>query len=1186
MEGTNPSLMRKYSFLLLSIVVVLIFFSGFYLYYVPENKKNVDKYAFLLLHDIQSNLQYKIDADAFLLANNTKRAFTKVGIDSLILDSLKPRINTLGAEIYGRDTKQIRGKTVQSDSARGKFYDIQEGKILYSIVNNGDSLKIGKPLDSSLANIISGHDNDFYEAYALLKINGANAVPVFTSDGFDLGAGIAIDSLLPGSNKAFYQGIADVHNGDFDYKLFYIPITLNNHGFVLCGVKNSSAYNVSLHEIQPGFIYPLVIVLLLLVIALPFIKLFMMGPAEKVKIWDFTGYCFSLFIGSMFITIIIIQVILLNDGDIRVKDRLQTLSGQVDSSFKKELTQCYTQLQQLDTLARKDLAAAYRSKQKNIRINISGSLIASLKKHRDIDSLYYNFDRVAWVDSNGMQIAKAELYKQQPIYTNVSQRKYFIDFYDHKSISLPGLKGGRFTFEPVLNWINGEYRIIIGMRSVCTPAFITTLSVNMYSFNRPVLPTGYGFCLIDGKGKVLANSGRGHNPDENFLAEVSNPVTLKDAMVGRQSQYINGIKLYGKDNGLFITPVEGLPYYLVTYYDKGYILPVNMRILLFSLLFCLASFASWLVIWMIVVWRNTIGLRFVFSPMDYLHWIIPRKNSAAFYFASFVFLLTYIAAILLITFLTNFYRPENNYSILVLLLFTPPNITCMLLIISAAFLHTGGQTSQAIKKYKGRNALAGLVFVNITGVLISNFSESVPVVVIIFQSFILLAGCCIYYYGKLYTPRLSAKREKYLVWYTFMVKTLIVCLSVIPTCLFTWYAHNQEILQEVKKEQLYMASSLNSRRSAVDKQMAGIDTSVLPTGIYNTLQFKRGVYSYNNDTLSVSRGPLPAPVKSSAIEKFYFEVADNFNTDYYDPQYLSNLQEGSSDSMWHWANADSGKLKFLYTLSEGTQLRQDGTVPLLTVTSTIPARYIYLQNPPRLFAVLILLTLIMIGLYKLIRGISLDIFLQKFVWRYNDNQVLNQPPPFFDAYCANEGVIQDSGKQSLREKIKSAIFYYVPGYNKKLMQEQERRTVLKAGAYEKYYAFVWSQCSDTEKYLLYNLAQTGFANYKNTTEVYHLLQQGVLVVKDQETRFFSKGFRAYILQAAATGQIQDIDKIMPKSSAWAAFKTPFMVLLFAVASFIFLTRQETWQKFSALVTGVGTSLPLLIGFFRNSGKTK
>jgi hypothetical protein len=525
----------------------------------------------------------------------------------------------------------------------------------------------------------------------------------------------------------------------------------------------------------------------------------------------------------------------------------------------------------------------------------------------------------------------------------------------------------------------------------------------------------------------------------------------------------------------------------------------------------------------------------------------------------------------------------------VLLLLTPANITCMLMLISGAFRHTAGLSHNAVKKRRALYALIGLTLVNVL-VLLITFTPQVPFTIILFQGIVLVIAFLVFSAGYKYTSKFKERSKNYLNWFAGMALTIIICLSVLPTCLFTWYAHNQEILQGVKREQLFLASSLDNRKNIIHR---GLDSlaAIAPASLYNTLQYARGIYCINDDTIKANRHSSRDSLKSPEIEKFYFDVADNFNIQYYDPQNLSYLGEGAADSLWWWQQPHKKHMAFYYTMKPDYKVKNaqgELAVEDTQIVSQLPQRYIFLGYTSKICLVITIAGLLLLGLYKLIKAIAKGVFMQKFITPLNIRQkpAGENTPPLFAAYSRGLGITDDNSKQNLLQRIKLSIFYYLPGHNKELMAERERRTILKAETFEKYYAFVWSKCSDKEKYLLRNFAVYGFINYKNTDEVYRLLQQGILLFKDEELRLFSKGFRVYILQLTDAGKLTEIEKPFSNQSAWAAFKTPFMVLLFAAAAFIFLTRQETWQKFSALITGVGTSLPLLIGFFKGNGKAK
>ena len=224
----------------------------------------------------------------------------------------------------------------------------------------------------------------------------------------DHGSEIPVDSLLPGSKNGFYQGISDTYLEGVEFKMFYVPVDLYDTHFIMCGFKDARDYQESLHEVSPGFIYPIVIILLLLLIIMPLIKLNIMGADERIKVWDFTGYFSSLFVGSMFITLIIIQVIMLEDGEYRMKNNLSSISGKISVSLQQELVKAYNLLEQVDNIHEDTNGYNKLSKwPKGLTVDLSNDLINWITKNQCKDSLYYNFDKIAWIDSAGEQIIKA-----------------------------------------------------------------------------------------------------------------------------------------------------------------------------------------------------------------------------------------------------------------------------------------------------------------------------------------------------------------------------------------------------------------------------------------------------------------------------------------------------------------------------------------------------------------------------------------------------------------------------------------------------------------------------------------------------------------------------------------------------------------------------------------------------------
>ena len=1112
-------MMRKFGFLFLSLIVIAIFFGGFFLYFVPANKAAQDKYAFLILQNIQSNLHSKIAANIDLYTNHLKKAFGEKVLDKSVLTEEAPELQKLDVTILPISTDSNKAAEQYVISADRKdhsgrpnavLYDIGYDSMLYLIYKGGNSITLYSPLNRLFEGILQSHKGDFFQYFLFLKLSGGTAKPIFSSEGLNLGTEIATDSLLPGSKEGFYQSISDISTGDVNYKMFYIPVNINGNHFVICGFKNAKDYQTSLHEVSSGFIYPIVIILLLLLIILPLIKLYIMGPDEKVSIWDFAGYFFSLFTGSIFVTLIIIHVILLRDSDKKINDNLHLISCQINSSFRQELAKAYRTMEAIDAVPPAD---SFLQKAKWLNkdgTDVTDTLKSWLEGRPGKDNLYFNFDKVSWIDKNGIQISKGQTDGQKLVFTNVSARNYFNDWLVNRVNRIEGDDSALFTIEPVYNWVDGSFRTILTKRSGRPHAFIISLSTIMYSFSQTILPPGYGYCMIDRDGEVQVHSDSSHNLNENFFDEVEDNRELKGSVKARQELFIAGTKFYGKKNAVLFTPINDLPYYLVCFYDKGNVLPVNMRILIFALLFSFISFIISLVLWFLLFWRRFSSRPLLFSAIDYLNWIIPRKKEVQIYFFGFIYLVIYIGVLLFTAFLTNKYVPQNNHIILILLLQTPINVTGGLMVISG--------TLKGDKSHKPLYILmvmAALYLICIIGY--QDFRFGVLVQFIVFEAILLAVLGIVYFKTEWLLSLRLASGERYMLRYTLLVEAMVVTLAVLPAGLFTWYSHNQEILQSVKKDQLSLAISLENRGNGIYSQLKALGEKIVPESVIDSLQYERGIYPVPKYAVSISKGLILPPKSDSGYEKFYFTISDQISNDYYNEGFIPALKDTSWDRSWIWTREADTSLLFNYMMKPDTGRKNNypfianqAGPNLLNIQTDIPQRYIYLSDPFKLVLVILIVFILLWALYKLIHRISAGVFLKKYI-DYGGRLKQGEIPPYYKDYRHGHGR-EEISEMKMKEDAGEIVFDYTPGPNEIIMNRNEQYTIAQMQSRKEYYAFVLNQCAPAEKYLLYNFAISGFINYKNVSEIYHLMDERILLVRDEEIRMFSIGFRAYLLK--------------------------------------------------------------------------
>ncbi len=898
---------------------------------------------------------------------------------------------------------------------------------------------------------------------------------------------------------------------------------------MLCGVKDAGEYTEALREVPAAFLYPIVISLLLLLIVLPLIKLYTMGPSEAVRMVDLAGYLFSVLCGSMLVTLIIIQVILLYDANIRQAASLDLLSHQIEGNFRQELGQAYRQLEAIDRQRATDVSN-WRPKETREQpdffsiqpFDATDSLIGYMKRYRESPDAYFHFDRIAWVDRSGRQMVTASLESQRsPLYIDVSQRTYFTDFVNNACFRLPGIDTSLVSLQPVLSWSDGQFRVVLARRSSCAHTFIVSMSTNLYSVNEPVLPSGFGFCLIDEDGQVQVHSEPSRNLIENFFQQTPDAEQLKAAITGRQTLTLPMTKLYGKEYGLELRPVNGMPLYLVVFYDKGYILPVNMRILIFSLLGCASSLLLCGLIWLLSMRKRWEGAELLSGVMDDQQWMAPRRIYAGRYFSGWLLLLSYVVGLVLLAVLMNSYRPDSNHRVIVLLLLTPAVVR------------------------------VGIWF---------------------------LAGRP---YGE------DARSPRYLHYYSLLALVLVLALGVLPAALFTWYAHNQEILQSVKREQLLTAKLVEYRRQLLYRELQPIDSAVLPEHLLTQWQYQQGIYGIYGQRLSVSRKDSFTDEPSYGFEQQYFDIATQISNNYYDPEFMPVLQDHSIDSQWQWVKPpENGIVQLRYILSpdihSAGRIVRGRTAVLappekLIVESVTPRRYLVLEDPLKLGLLILLVGLLLVGIYRLIKRITAGLFLLNWVTGKDPPESL----PLEAEYCRKKQVAGEQAKD-LVAKMRAAIMTKPPDDDAD-RNAVERKMLERIRTWADYFAFVLKSCTPKEKLLLYNFSCTGFLNYKNGPSIDRLLEEGILVEDEGGFRLFSPAFRAYI-RINVHGD--DLEKGFVRKSSWQRFKIPFLVLLMAAAAFLFFTRQEAWQRVSALIAALSTSLGLLSGLFKEGAEKK
>lgn len=1210
---------RRVAVVLSFFVLLAIFFSVFQFYYIPSNKSKLHQYGFMLLNRIKANIIERDNDLRKYYSNLVEKELDKSS--DAIRDSLRERnftdrfIKTPSLQVCN-SSKTIVDNAIDSCTGFG-FVEDREGWLrVYSFRNNNrrDSFGLGLPVKDFLEPAFS-YRKELFESYLVVNNCGIGGTVLYHDARLGVGDKILKDTLLLQNKSVNISHIYDINLKGMSYKMFTYPFEMGEQSLVLCGLVRAEKYSQSLRTIPAGLVYPVLIIIFVLLVMLPFIKPYLMSPQEKLNIKDPYLMISALFVGLTLITLLVIQALILGATAKKEKRELGLLTKHLETSFRSELYRAWRQLNYFDSsvsllqqnkISDLPLSPSVLSVEtrQNVPIIRHGSdfrlpVTDSARRERP----YYFFERIAWVNSKGEQVIKGQVDEQSEYqFINVTERNYFRNLKEGHPNILPGSPGTAFVIDPIYSWTEGDFKVNISTNSrLGYPGKDTNmyavLVTRFASLVQTIFPAGYGYCLVDEQGNVLTHSDMNRNLRENLLDETGNARILRESIASRQSYYINRIFLYGKPHALFISPLDQLPFHMVVFHDKTFRIPINLRILAFALVFMVVFCA--IAILTLLVYRRIFGQKIAYSifrpAIAYRTWMLPSHAQNHFYLLGIGLFIVYLALLGVCIFSTRL-RPDN-YVTLILTLMTPVNIF-------ASLFSLGKMVKPATYRNRLLTQLAGwlcfLSFILITAIWGQFDDDDQRWYFLRFEIFWLLLPWVFWWIRRMkFSQRLihnlkDELRPYYLTFYSVFIIMLLICFTIVPACVFTWYAHNYEIKQAVKKQQLYLAGSLQERRDGLRKFFRAHDSRSLSADFFKAAQYRYGVYTIYEDSLFEAAhvlnteeaiqeyldsiyqrkpGTVSAFKSTDRSETFYLDLADNLSRNYSDPSYYPALATHSADKSWYWLSSGN-EICFYQGYPYINSFPDDpkaAPVPGIFIHSSMPPRFELISSwDYRLLIVVFTLALLAL-LVKLVWATAARIF----VLDHSASPVqlcrpgMAQTTPYSNLFV---DAVKTGNRLKGVKDTEVAIEYEILKNDSNLTDEE---LILLFEKHKKNFSRMWSEINDKEKMLLLDMAQDGLINYRNTEEIRELCNKGVLIVDDQRVRLFSYAFGYYLRTHKFDEEKKKLTEKFGQQGSWASFRAPLFMIILSIAVFIFVTQEDIWNKLIGLVGSLTAILTLL-----------
>lgn len=475
---------------------------------------------------------------------------------------LSAQLDTLtGQYLHFQDTVRV----VQVDS--GKITPLDTMRIAFRV-----------KLEDFMRDAITGQE-DLFDGYQLYRERSVAFTTVLGGMAIT-GGDTLISSIINAGATRTKRGyshatsrVVDVEIAGKPYKLFLQRVQIGQigEGLALGLLMGNRNYREHIFEVPMSTILLCSLVMLVLMLGYPFIKLRLIGNGERLKTEDAFFCALSVVISFFLVTLIALSYYVYKVPEDQVnRQHLQVLAGAVKDNFVQELKDIREQFAEYDSSKFGEIRKLSGGKQ-------SVDILAAGRHKLPYPERYPYFDMVFWIDKNGNPLEQLHTGSVLQPFVNVKDRDYFLNIKEGRpwNLDLTGKHPQPFTVQPIFNRITGENMAVVAVpyhtATVADSVYRPVLAsdVKMHSVIRPVMPLGYGFCIMDRKGLIWFHSDQRKNLQEYFPQECGEDSELLSALQGNVSRHLR-LTYNGQHYSAYGTPLPQMPLYLVVFHQESY----------------------------------------------------------------------------------------------------------------------------------------------------------------------------------------------------------------------------------------------------------------------------------------------------------------------------------------------------------------------------------------------------------------------------------------------------------------------------------------------------------------------------------------------------------------------------------------------------------------------------------------
>ncbi|MEO8766182.1 MAG: cache domain-containing protein [Ginsengibacter sp.] len=837
------SFSRNHAAVLITLMFVIFLGATYFFIYVPDNEKVLQEQRFRTLQNIENNIHEKIENSIALMNNLLKDTLDPEYIRYLS-DQSKSHFTLM---LPAHQTEKFPVKKINDSGYIINVNNLNREITLLLTkrnINGTDTTNYSMAMKWSFKQFMEFLPQNIFDQYIIFS----NKEIVYET--FPSGISDFKDSLLDNKNGFVTSAVKGLNVSGKDYRLFSQPVNITpKDKWVITGLLSNNRYQQERNQLPVSIVILLVTVLIIIIVVFPWVKLYQMGNKDRLTIIDgISSIAVSMLLMSLlFFTFFKYNALMRPDISPNSKD---TLATQITTAFQKEIDTAYQKLQSFDDFLKNHYALFSNDivnlDKENIEyrklVNGNGSNRDSLKALLEI-ARTINLYQVYWLDTNGTEKINWTTEGMNAPHGHFKTRDYFKKITPATVYTLHNDTNQKFYLDQLISWTSGSFRSVVSFSSKVPGQAVAAMSFNMRSLNKPVLPEGYGFAIIDNNGKVRYHSNPSSNLNENLVEEFSESEKLTSCLKAR-TEGVFETKYFSTEYTVAVKPIERLPYFIVIFEDTSYKETRDMEIYSFTFSMMLLLF-GFLILQLFIIFLVSSKRSFFKKQLYDTSWIGPKKISHNEYN------LATLTNVIIILLALSFFHLSTFLAYLYILMFSVIFISVFLTgLFARRYKRLSQQANYQFKITTLRWLFIICVIINVAA--IRTLDNNNLAVLLIYELLIVLVGWICYKFGSnilkgvnRLTGNSLLSKWNYAQSFSLMALTRLIITSGIPVVFFyiTSYDYEQNI--SIRYRQLQYANKLLDILS--DKQLTGINSNDnFAKGFYYD-----GAWIKNIDTVSL-----------------------------------------------------------------------------------------------------------------------------------------------------------------------------------------------------------------------------------------------------------------------------------------------------------------------------------------------